>query len=179
MLTDSTELLRLIQTEMQHIVSSYNYSKLIKDGIKIALAGPPNAGKSSLLNMLVGSECAIVSSTPGTTRDVLKVDMDLDGYKVILQDTAGLRETTDAIEIEGIKRAKHAVETSTICLVLLDITTDIIPSLQSVMESVPNKDVIVVLNKKDLLPNEQTQQAYQTQIQSCFPSVKGKIALSD
>ena len=99
----------------------------------MTLCGPPNAGKSTLLNLLVGSEVAIVSAHPGTTRDVLKVDMDLNGYKVILQDTAGLRETNDEVEKEGIHRAYRAVKESVLRVVIVDVTSDVRGSIESVL----------------------------------------------
>ena len=121
---------------MKKLISSFDYSQLIKEGINITLMGPPNAGKSSLMNQLVGSEFAIVSSIPGTTRDILTVDMDLDGYKVILHDTAGIHDTEDIIEKEGIKRAIQAVKKSQICVVLVDMTSDYMKSLDMLLKSI-------------------------------------------
>lgn len=160
---------------MQKVINSYNYAKMIKEGIKVTLAGPPNAGKSSLMNMLVGSDCAIVSAVPGTTRDVLKVDMDLDGYKVILQDTAGLRETTDQIEMEGIKRAKTAVESSSICLLLLDIGSDVMSVLPSLMDSIQHQKLVLVLNKTDLISDSVQIDRIKNQIQQSYPAISGTL----
>lgn len=118
---------------MEKYLQEFNVSKLIQEGIRVTLCGPPNAGKSTLLNLLVGSEVAIVSAHPGTTRDVLKVDMDLNGYKVILQDTAGLRETNDEVEKEGIHRAYRAVKESVLRVVIVDVTSDVRGSIESVL----------------------------------------------
>lgn len=118
---------------MEKYLQEFNVSKLIQEGIRVTLCGPPNAGKSTLLNLLVGSEVAIVSAHPGTTRDVLKVDMDLNGYKVILQDTAGLRETSDEVEKEGIHRAYRAVKESVLRVVIVDVTSDVRGSIESVL----------------------------------------------
>ena len=122
-----------LRSEMEKYLQEFNVSKLIQEGIRVTLCGPPNAGKSTLLNLLVGSEVAIVSAHPGTTRDVLKVDMDLNGYKVILQDTAGLRETSDEVEKEGIHRAYRAVKESVLRVVIVDVTSDVRGSIESVL----------------------------------------------
>ena len=158
---------------MKKLISSFDYSQLIKEGINITLMGPPNAGKSSLMNQLVGSEFAIVSSIPGTTRDILTVDMDLDGYKVILHDTAGIHDTEDIIEKEGIKRAFQAVKKSQICVVLVDMTSDGMKSLDMLLKSIHyDQQVIVVLNKKDLVSDSSTIHQIEQQIHSHFPSIQ-------
>ncbi len=94
----------------------------LRAGIRIAILGAPNAGKSSLLNALAQREAAIVSSTPGTTRDVIEVHLDLGGYPVILADTAGLRQTQDTIEAEGIRRARQTANAADIKIALFDGT---------------------------------------------------------
>ena len=132
-LADATANLVHLRSEMEKYLQEFNVSKLIQEGIRVTLCGPPNAGKSTLLNLLVGSEVAIVSAHPGTTRDVLKVDMDLNGYKVILQDTAGLRETNDEVEKEGIHRAYRAVKESVLRVVIVDVTSDVRGSIESVL----------------------------------------------
>ena len=132
-LADATANLVHLRSEMDKYLQEFNVSKLIQEGIRVTLCGPPNAGKSTLLNLLVGSEVAIVSAHPGTTRDVLKVDMDLNGYKVILQDTAGLRKTNDEVEKEGIHRAYRAVKESVLRVVIVDVTSDVRGSIESVL----------------------------------------------
>lgn len=92
----------------------------LRDGITIVILGAPNAGKSSLLNALARRDAAIVSPTPGTTRDIIEVPMDIGGYAVTLVDTAGLRESTDAIEQEGIRRARTRAEAADVKLILFD-----------------------------------------------------------
>jgi tRNA modification GTPase len=92
----------------------------IRNGFRIALVGLPNAGKSSLLNALVGREAAIVSRQPGTTRDVVEVDLHLEGYVVTLADTAGLRDTSDEVELEGVRRARSWAEQAALRLLLVD-----------------------------------------------------------
>ncbi|MFN3584761.1 tRNA uridine-5-carboxymethylaminomethyl(34) synthesis GTPase MnmE [Phenylobacterium sp.] len=101
----------------------------VREGYRIALVGAPNAGKSTLLNALVGREAAIVTAQPGTTRDVIEVPMVLGGYKVLLADTAGLRDTDEEIEAEGVRRARAWAEGADLRLWLVDGSSDEIPGL--------------------------------------------------
>ncbi|HEY5047940.1 MAG TPA: tRNA uridine-5-carboxymethylaminomethyl(34) synthesis GTPase MnmE [Rhizomicrobium sp.] len=94
--------------------------EIVREGFHLAVIGPPNAGKSSLLNMLARREVAIVAPTPGTTRDVVEARLDLGGYLVIAADTAGLREATDAIETEGVRRALARAESADLAVLVLD-----------------------------------------------------------
>ena len=123
--------------------------EILREGLRIAVIGPPNAGKSSLVNWLSKRPISIISEQPGTTRDVLEVSLDLDGYPVIIADTAGLRESTDSIENEGIKRAQEWAKKANSRLILLEPSTeaDFLERLK------PNpEDDLVVLNKIDLAP---------------------------
>lgn len=117
----------------------------IRRGIRIALTGAPNVGKSSLLNWLARRDAAIVSDIAGTTRDVIEVPLDLGGFAVTVVDTAGLRETEDAIEREGVRRARSAAAGADLRIMLLDASA---PRL-----SEPVGDALVVVNKIDLAPN--------------------------
>lgn len=94
----------------------------VREGLHVAIVGPPNVGKSTLLNAIAGREAAIVSSVPGTTRDVVEVTLDLGGHLVIIADTAGLRETGDAIEAEGVKRAQAMMERADLCIEVRDLS---------------------------------------------------------
>lgn len=124
----------------------------LRDGVRVAILGAPNAGKSSLLNAIAGREAAIVSATPGTTRDVVEVTLDLSGYPIVLSDTAGLRDTLDEIESEGIRRALAQAEAADIQLIVIDGTA---PALPEAMEALLRADAdaqrLVALNKTDLL----------------------------
>jgi tRNA modification GTPase len=99
--------------------------------LSIAIIGPPNAGKSSLLNLLARRDAAIVSETAGTTRDVIEVHLDLGGWPVVLADTAGLRESGDAIEQEGVRRAQARAAAADLRLLVLDATSDWQPTMQA------------------------------------------------
>ena len=176
-LADATKDLCKIREEMQTLLAGFDRGQLIKNGIPVTLCGPPNAGKSSLLNKLVGSNVAIVSSIPGTTRDVLKVDLNLDGYKVILQDTAGLHSSGDEIEREGMNRAVTAAEKSLFQMVIVDVTRDVCSDVESIFERVKQKKAIVILNKTDLV-DEKTVVAKKMLLEKCFPEVLNVIPIS-
>jgi tRNA modification GTPase len=126
----------------------------LREGLNIAIIGPPNAGKSSLLNLLARRDAAIVSETAGTTRDVIEVHFDLGGWPVVLADTAGLRESGDAIEQEGVRRAKARAAAADLRLLVLDATDDWPAAMQTLISGAhwdPTHDVVVV-NKVDLAP---------------------------
>ena len=123
----------------------------LRDGLQVAIAGKPNAGKSSLLNRLSGDESAIVTDVAGTTRDVLRETIDVDGLAVQLADTAGLREDADHIEAEGIRRARRAMDEADVILWIQDATMpDEAPSSTEGLAIDPEKPVIIVRNKADL-----------------------------
>ncbi len=130
----------------------------LRDGLSIAIIGPPNAGKSSLLNLLAQREAAIVSEIAGTTRDVIEVHLDLGGWPVVLADTAGLRETGDAIEQEGVRRARARADAADLRLLVLDASDpDWSGTMQALTASgthwVAARDIVVV-NTIDKVPTE-------------------------
>ncbi len=127
----------------------------LRDGLHIAIIGPPNAGKSSLLNLLAQRDAAIVSETAGTTRDVIEVHLDLGGWPVVLADTAGLRESTDTIEQEGVRRAKARAAAADLRVLVLDAASNWQADMQALTASTERWDAardIVVINKTDLAP---------------------------
>lgn len=112
--------LRQLSAELEAALSDVSRGRRVRDGFRIALVGAPNAGKSTLLNGLAERDAAIVTDVAGTTRDVIEVPLVLGGYKVLLADTAGLRETSDAIEAEGVRRAKAWAEDADLRLWVVD-----------------------------------------------------------
>lgn len=118
--SDVAERLSALETKLLEIMASARRGRLLVDGIQLVLAGAPNVGKSSLMNQLSGEEVAIVTDTAGTTRDVLRQAVNLDGYPLHLVDTAGLRESEDAIEREGIARARAAMAQADLLMLVLD-----------------------------------------------------------
>jgi tRNA modification GTPase len=109
-----------LREEIEETLAASSRSERLREGLVVAIAGPPNAGKSTLLNRLARRDAAIVSPYAGTTRDVIEVHLDLDGYPVVLLDTAGIRDTHDPIELEGVRRARERAEKADLVLWLLD-----------------------------------------------------------
>jgi len=135
---------------LRTLLEQAHQGQLLRDGINIAIAGLPNAGKSSLLNALAGRESAIVTDIPGTTRDVLREHISLDGLPVHVADTAGIRESTDQVEAEGVRRARATLMTSDLVLLVIDSTQPLEPQL-ALRSEVPEKvPCIEVYNKVDL-----------------------------
>lgn len=123
----------------------------LRDGLAVVILGPPNVGKSSLLNALSRSDAAIVSDIAGTTRDVIEVRMDLDGFAVRLIDTAGLREAGDVIEAEGVRRARQRAADADLRLVLADAAAW--PDMPADTRALITKDTVLVINKIDQRPD--------------------------
>src|SRR6059058_5466196 len=106
--------------EIQHVLAGQRQSERLREGLVIAIAGPPNVGKSTLMNQLARREVAIVSPHAGTTRDIIEVQLDLDGYPVTVIDTAGIRETSDPVEQEGVRRARARAAAADLALWVVD-----------------------------------------------------------
>jgi tRNA modification GTPase len=140
----------LLTAEIDAHLADHRRGERLRDGIVVAIVGPPNAGKSSLLNQLAGRQAAITSPIAGTTRDVIEVAIDLAGYPVVLADTAGLRESADAIEQEGLRRALARAETAELRLFVFDAQR---PQDAERAASWPGPDTLLVANKIDLGPN--------------------------
>lgn len=137
-----------VSAEIRRHLDDAGRGERLREGVHIAILGPVNAGKSSLLNALARRDVAIVSDRPGTTRDVVEVALDLRGYPVVLADTAGLRETEDEIEAEGIRRSHRRAEVADLRLVIRDIAdpATVDPALAG------GPDTIRVANKSDRAP---------------------------
>ncbi|HTQ13186.1 MAG TPA: tRNA uridine-5-carboxymethylaminomethyl(34) synthesis GTPase MnmE [Rhizomicrobium sp.] len=137
--------LRDILQEIQSVLKDAHKGEIVRSGVHLTLFGEVNAGKSSLLNALARRDVAIVSPTPGTTRDVIEVRLDLGGYAVIVSDTAGLRTGTDAIEAEGVRRALERARSADVAVLVADGTVSLPAPLPS--DVVPD---LIVWNKSDL-----------------------------
>ena len=113
---------KALLTEIEGVLAGQGRSERLRDGLVVAIAGPPNVGKSTLMNQLARREVAIVSPHAGTTRDVIEVQLDLDGYPVTIMDTAGIRETDDPVEQEGVRRARVRAADADLVLWLSDVS---------------------------------------------------------
>ena len=134
--------------EIKKILNDQRVGEIIREGFKIAIIGPTNAGKSSLLNYLANRDVAIVSEIAGTTRDVIETHLNLDGYPVIISDTAGIRDTKDEIEKKGIKLSLSKAENADLKLVVIDAKS---VDFKGFLNDLLKKDTILVINKSDLL----------------------------
>jgi tRNA modification GTPase len=150
------EQLQAAISQVDELLSSYRVGKVYRDGVSVALAGAPNVGKSSLLNAFLREERAIVTSLPGTTRDIIEESLSLGGLLFNLSDTAGLRESTDPIEQEGVRRAKERLANCDILLLMLDSTRPLHPAevalSRNLISGVEARGAacLVAINKVDL-----------------------------
>lgn len=140
----------LICNAMEKLANSFHDGKILHDGLSLCLVGCPNVGKSSLMNALLDKNRAIVSAIPGTTRDVLEDYLRLNGLHLKLSDTAGIRETQECIEQEGIKRTRETMLQADVIILVLDACQGISSEDAQLLQEVPKAKTIVVWNKTDL-----------------------------
>ena len=142
-----------VSASLKRLLDEARQGAALRDGLNVVVAGPPNAGKSSLMNRLSGYDAAIVASVPGTTRDPLREYLSLDGLPVCITDTAGLRAAEDPVEAEGVRRAQKAVERADCVLWMMDIRDDLAAGVARAGDEVPaDATLIVIRNKVDLVP---------------------------
>ena len=152
--------LAALLAEIDQALDGADRGRRVREGFRIALIGAPNAGKSSLLNALARRDAAIVTATPGTTRDVIEVPLTLDGYRVLLADTAGIRQTDEAIEAEGVRRARAWAESADLRLWVVDGSLS--PAADE-SEALLKPGDLRLLNKADLgLENHPPREALET-----------------
>lgn len=141
-----------VSMDLEKLVLSWNNGHLLRDGALVVISGCPNAGKSSLLNALLGRNRAIVNEEPGTTRDVIEESVALGGISVRLVDTAGLRETENVVEREGIERARTAMSQADLNLYLIDQSATLNPEDARAIRTFPVATTVLVLTKRDCSP---------------------------
>lgn len=152
--TELTQKLERINGALEKLIQSYESGRLIKDGIKVALLGEPNVGKSSLLNLLLQNDKAIVTAIAGTTRDVIDGEVIYDSMKYIVSDTAGLRETEDEVEIIGIDRSRKEAEKADLLCFVFDATEKDFQNSFMMASQIQNSKKIFLLNKVDMVSEE-------------------------
>ena len=139
-----------LKTQVANVLQNAQKGKMIRDGLKVVIAGKPNVGKSSLLNALLGQERAIVTDIPGTTRDVIEEYINLNGIPLKIVDTAGIRETDNVVEQIGVDRAQQFMKTADLVLYVVDAVQGLTEQDTLMMEDIQNQPVIYLLNKSDV-----------------------------
>ena len=165
---DATEVL----SQIKKILNDQKVGEIIREGFKIAIVGPTNAGKSSLLNNLSNRDVAIVSEIAGTTRDVIEAHLNIDGYPVIISDTAGIRNSKDEIEKKGIKLSLDRAENADLKLVVVDAKSI---DLSGFLNDLLKDNAILVVNKSDLIKSELGQEV--TKLDHVLVSLKENLNL--
>lgn len=143
-----------VKEEIKKLIEGYEEGKIYREGLTTAIVGKPNVGKSSLLNALLMKDRAIVTEIPGTTRDIIEEYVNIKGMPLKIVDTAGIRQTHDLVEAEGIKRSLRAASEAELVLLVLDSSRPIDSLDEEIINKVIHKKVIVVVNKKDIKSKE-------------------------
>lgn len=139
-----------ISNELHTLLNNSKDSKIIKDGIDTVIIGKPNVGKSSILNKLLEEDKAIVTDIPGTTRDIVEGIVDINGIRLNLIDTAGIRETDDVVESIGVKKSLELIDKASLIIFVLNNNTEITDSEKEILNKIKDKNYIIIINKIDL-----------------------------
>ena len=150
-------------------------ARIIKDGVKVAIVGKPNVGKSSLLNSLVGEEKAIVTDIAGTTRDVVEGEINLNGIVLHLLDTAGIREAKDVVESIGVERAKKTIDDAELVIVVLDSTKDVDENDKEILKMTENLNRIIIYNKADKIVDKDDDKLYVSALENDITALVNEI----
>lgn len=158
-ISDAIEKADFLLDEIRSLIDSFKRGKLMREGAKVAIAGKPNVGKSSLLNAILGEQRAIVTHIPGTTRDVISEYYNIRGLPIQLVDTAGIRKTDDIVEKIGVERSIEALNTADITLLIFDASKELSEQdVEIALKAKSQGEVIAVLNKSDLEPKLSTKE---------------------
>ena len=144
------DMLNVVEKDLKALENSFDNGKLIKEGIKTAIIGKPNAGKSSLLNAILKEERAIVTDIEGTTRDTIEEFVNINGIPLNLIDTAGIRDTNNEVEKIGVKKSKKIAQDADLIIAIFDSSKELTPEDIEILDFIKGKNVIIVLNKIDL-----------------------------
>lgn len=142
-----------INSELNNLIKSYSIGCVIKNGLKVAILGAPNVGKSTLMNFLSKKEKSIVTDIAGTTRDAIEESIILNNIPIVLIDTAGIRETSDKIEQIGTQKSKEIAEISDLILFMLDASREITDEEIKIINSFDKNKILIIINKSDINPN--------------------------
>ena len=167
------EIMSDAHSKVKKLLDSSDNGKMLKEGINTAIVGKPNAGKSSLLNILVGEERAIVTEIAGTTRDILQEQIQIGGIGLNVIDTAGIRDTEDIVEKIGVNKSREYIEKADLIIYVVDSSTELDENDQEIIEAIQNKKAIVLLNKSDLDAKTDAS-VLQTQLSKPILSISGK-----
>lgn len=180
---DLRQLILSIQKVVQRLIDSFEVGNVIKNGIPVAIVGKPNAGKSTLLNVLLEEDKAIVSDIPGTTRDAIEDEMNIDGIRFRFIDTAGIRETNDAIEALGVSRTFEKIKQSSIIIYLFDVHELSFSELTNILNELKTKtgesQVVVLGNKIDKEDLEYTKKEFAAIPGILFISAKERVGIEE
>ena len=144
------DMLESVENKLKRLENSFDNGKIIKEGIKTAIVGKPNAGKSSLLNAILKEDRAIVTQYEGTTRDTIEEFIQIDGIPLKIIDTAGIRKANDSVEKIGVEKAIEIAKNSDIIIAIFDITRELNEEDERILELIEKRNAIIVLNKIDL-----------------------------
>ncbi len=150
--------IREMEQRLDAMLAESKSGRMMRDGVMVAIAGTPNAGKSSLLNRFLETERAIVTDVPGTTRDVIEEWITIQGVPICLVDTAGIRSTDDTVEQIGVRRAKEYMDRADIILVVVDQSRPLQEEDRQILETARGRQALIVLNKEDLQPAFETEE---------------------
>lgn len=167
------EIMSDAHSKVKKLLDSSDNGKMLKEGINTAIVGKPNAGKSSLLNILVGEERAIVTEIAGTTRDILQEQIQIGGIGLNVIDTAGIRDTEDIVEKIGVNKSREYIEKADLIIYVVDSSTELDENDQEIIEAIQNKKAIVLLNKSDL-DAKTNASVLQTQLSKPILSISAK-----
>lgn len=140
--------------ELSGLIAQYQKAHFLRDGVKMIVVGRPNVGKSSLMNRMIQNDRVIVTPIPGTTRDLIEETLNIHGIPVIIADSAGLHETRDPVEVIGIEKTKEYIDNSDLILFMIDASDPFTQADQKIFETIDDKQVILVLNKIDLVGDD-------------------------
>lgn len=171
-----------VKNELDELLITYQTGRIIREGLKTAIIGKPNVGKSSLLNALLKAKRAIVTDVPGTTRDLIEEYYNLRGIPLVLIDTAGLRETNDLVEKIGVEKTIETIKEADLILYLLDVTEGVTEEDMDLVKKLPLNNTIIIVNKIDLMDKQLSEKDIKEKLSRnkiLFVSAKENVGLHE